>query len=813
MTVSRRILVHVALGLFFVVAVTTAVTYTLVYDALKHRDLRHLNTYIDERAQREEARFQQVQSNLKLVRGQFLKRLEVPMPDEVLETKWDYWYRRYPDGAWRSREAFGDARKTSSMWADKEWPATREMRRQTLIAQELCDEMLPGWTDTFPSFYFQFPGPGLVNVGVDILLADWSWKMPAHFDTNGLEWIAAALPGGTPPDRFSWTGLQQDDVVSEPLVCIYLPVVKDGVFLASVGHNMAMSRLIDAAAHSDIPGVSHYIFRPDGRLIAHPAKRAEILKSKGLLTAQDCGDTALKSLYFLAISRPERRFTGFDPSSDTYYSFARLEGPEWYYLTTIPRDYLQRQAFASAKWVLWSGLFSLALALGSVALILRSQIARPLSDLARVTEAMSAGLTPEAPPRPRPDELGDLAISFWRMSTKVAARESELRQFNKELEHRVDERTTALARFAAIAEATSDLVGFSDMDGRIIYLNPAGKRIIGRSAEEPLDGLTLMDFVAPSCHPIVSQQLLPAAMQHGAASGEITLRRTDEGEVHVSIVEMIIRNAEGQPAYIAAIMRDEGERKQMLRDTERALFREREVSELRANFVSLISHEFRTPLEVILTGADILDRYFERLTPEKRLGYLRTIQESVKRMSGMMEDVLLLGRVEAGKLGFKPQPLDLPLFCRRVVDEMVSATSARCPIELLLEPDLPQACGDASLLRHVFVNLLSNAVKYSPEGAVVQLRVVQSGEDCLVTVIDRGRGIPDSDRARLFQSFQRGSNVTDTPGTGLGLLIVRKAVEIHGGRLSFQSEEGAGTQFHIVLPLFAPATSPKPSQT
>jgi signal transduction histidine kinase len=111
------------------------------------------------------------------------------------------------------------------------------------------------------------------------------------------------------------------------------------------------------------------------------------------------------------------------------------------------------------------------------------------------------------------------------------------------------------------------------------------------------------------------------------------------------------------------------------------------------------------------------------------------------------------------------------------------------------------------------VNLLSNAVKYSPEGAVVQLRVVQSGEDCLVTVIDRGRGIPDSDRARLFQSFQRGSNVTDTPGTGLGLLIVRKAVEIHGGRLSFQSEEGAGTQFHIVLPLFAPATSPKPSQT
>ena len=174
MTVSRRILWQVAVGVIFVLTVVTAVTFWLVYEALKQRDLREIDTYVSERAEREEARFQAVETNMKLVRGQFLKRLAVPMAPERVEERFNYWNRRYPDGAWRTREGFGDARKNSSFWADRDWPSTPEMRRQAVIAQELCDEMLPGWVDSFPSYYFQFPAPGLVNVGVDVLLADWS---------------------------------------------------------------------------------------------------------------------------------------------------------------------------------------------------------------------------------------------------------------------------------------------------------------------------------------------------------------------------------------------------------------------------------------------------------------------------------------------------------------------------------------------------------------------------------------------------------------------------------------------------------------
>lgn len=690
MTVSRRILIQMAIGVCFVVAVVTAVTFRLVYDALKQRDLRQLDTYVAERAEREEARFKVVETNLKLVRGQFLQRLAMPMSPAHVEERFNFWNRRYADGAWRTREGFGDARKNASFWADKEWPATLEMRRQVVIVQELCDEMLPGWVDAFPSYYFQFPAPGLVNCGVDVLLADWSWKMPAHFDTTGLEWIALALPE-KPEEKFSWTGLQQDDVVSEPLVCTYLPVLKDGGFLASVGHNMPMSHMIDAATRSTIPGAKHFIFRTDGRLIAHPAHRAEILRSKGLLTATNCHDAALASLYRIVSSRAERRFAGFDAATGTYYSVARLAGPEWFYVTATSQYYLRGQAFASARWVLWSGLASLAFVLAASAWILRRQVARPLAELKRATDAMARGETPVAGRNSRGDELGELASAFRELNIKVITRENDLRQLNASLEQRVTERTDELAR--------------------------ANRRLAD------------------------------------------------------------------------------------------SLQAEKELGELRANFVSLVSHEFRTPLEVILTSSDILDRYLDRLTPDKRAHHLQTIHDSVKRMSGMMEDVLLLGRIEAGKLSFTPKPVELAELSTRVIDELESATGCSGRIALRHEGDFAGARADEAMLRHMLVNLLSNALKYSPEDAPVALQLTRVTGVVVFTVTDHGRGIPAADRARLFQSFQRGSNVSDTPGTGLGLLLVKKCVDIHGGQIEFQSEEGGGTTFTITLPLFAPRTT------
>jgi signal transduction histidine kinase len=204
-----------------------------------------------------------------------------------------------------------------------------------------------------------------------------------------------------------------------------------------------------------------------------------------------------------------------------------------------------------------------------------------------------------------------------------------------------------------------------------------------------------------------------------------------------------------------------------------------------------------------MSSADNLQRYHERLAAGKREQLLSTIHKSVRRMAGMMEEVLLLGRLETDRMTFKPAVFNLDAFCQRVCEEIESATGKRCPIRVKLKGTLEQALGDESMLRHILTNLLSNAVKYSSPGQSVDFVVTRTGTDALCQIVDRGCGIPEADQKRIFQAFHRGSNVRQIPGTGLGLLIVQRCVALHGGEIEFQSVEGTGTTFTVKLPLFA----------
>lgn len=235
----------------------------------------------------------------------------------------------------------------------------------------------------------------------------------------------------------------------------------------------------------------------------------------------------------------------------------------------------------------------------------------------------------------------------------------------------------------------------------------------------------------------------------------------------------------------------------------KALEQEKELSRLKSNFVNLVSHEFRTPLGVIVSSADILENYFERLIPEQRTGHLQDIRHSTRQMTNLMEEVLLLGKVDAGKMEFKPAPVDILDICQRLVDEQISATARRCPIVLDLKELNGTAKCDEALLRHIFTNLLSNAVKYSPAGKEVRLSGRREGNDAVFEVRDRGLGIPPEDQKHLFEAFHRGQNVSEIPGTGLGLVIVKRCVDLHNGVIEVASEPGRGTTFNVRLKIFA----------
>jgi PAS domain S-box-containing protein len=248
-----------------------------------------------------------------------------------------------------------------------------------------------------------------------------------------------------------------------------------------------------------------------------------------------------------------------------------------------------------------------------------------------------------------------------------------------------------------------------------------------------------------------------------------------------------------------------------LRDVEQllrnALATEQELNALKSNFVSMVSHEFRTPLGVIMVSAEVLQRYIDRLRPDQRAEHLESIIRSVRRMSGMMEDVLLLSRVEAGAVHFSPTEVNLRVLCGRVVDEVRSATNAAAPVQVNFAADMPVvASGDTKLIHHILTNLLSNAIKYSKQEPV-ELRLKRADDQAVIEVVDRGIGIPAADRERLFQTFQRGGNVGQVSGTGLGLVIVKRCCDVHGGSITFLSEENRGTTFMVSLPMFDKETT------
>lgn len=232
-----------------------------------------------------------------------------------------------------------------------------------------------------------------------------------------------------------------------------------------------------------------------------------------------------------------------------------------------------------------------------------------------------------------------------------------------------------------------------------------------------------------------------------------------------------------------------------------ALEQEKELSRLKSQFVTTVSHEFRTPLGVIMSSAENLHDYHDRLNEAQRGDHLRDIIDATRTMSGLMEEVLLLGRVESGKVTFRPAPLDLPALCERLVDEVHSATSRRCPIQLHIAPMERAARGDEGLLRHILVNLLTNAVKYSREGRAVELRVEPDEAFAVFTIRDHGVGIAREDLPHLFDAFHRGRNVGDTPGSGLGLVIVKRCVDLHGGTIQCASQLEEGSVFTVRLPL------------
>ncbi|MEZ0542105.1 sensor histidine kinase [Fibrella arboris] len=243
-------------------------------------------------------------------------------------------------------------------------------------------------------------------------------------------------------------------------------------------------------------------------------------------------------------------------------------------------------------------------------------------------------------------------------------------------------------------------------------------------------------------------------------------------------------------------------------DAERTqlLTRERELHDLKSNFVTLASHEFRTPMMTILSSASLIGRYNSQTEEDKRERHVQRIKAAVNSLTRILNDFLSISQMDQATIGNHPFQLDLAEFCRDVINDAkaIARPSQRFHYDHTAGPS--EVNIDGQLLKNILLNLLTNASKYSGDDTDIQLTSAVLDNQLVIAVKDHGIGIPDVDKDKLFTNFFRARNAIHIQGTGLGLYLVKRYVDLLEGSIQFTSQLNEGTVFTIHLPLTAVAT-------
>jgi|JI6StandDraft_1071083.scaffolds.fasta_scaffold17512_2 PAS domain S-box-containing protein len=267
---------------------------------------------------------------------------------------------------------------------------------------------------------------------------------------------------------------------------------------------------------------------------------------------------------------------------------------------------------------------------------------------------------------------------------------------------------------------------------------------------------------------------------------------------HYVINAVPLPDAKGFIKEILLVLQNVTEVKKAEKEILISLEKERELNEMKSKFVSIASHEFRTPLSTILTSVSLIGKYDDNSLLDKRKKHIERIKGSVKNLTDILNDFLSLEKLEAGKVEIRYETLNFKQFCEDITEEMQSVSKPDQHIILSYTGET-EAVVDKTLMRHILINLINNAIKYSPENSKIDFQVINDSE-ISITIIDYGIGIPKDDQQHLFERFFRAANVTAIQGTGLGLNIVQRYVNKLNGNISLKSSENEGTTFKITLP-------------
>lgn len=248
------------------------------------------------------------------------------------------------------------------------------------------------------------------------------------------------------------------------------------------------------------------------------------------------------------------------------------------------------------------------------------------------------------------------------------------------------------------------------------------------------------------------------------------------------------------------VMFNISERKQNEKIIFETLKKEKELSELKSQFISTASHEFRTPLSIILSSASLIERLNDTDKSERRLFHLERIKSNVQHLVNLLNDFLSLTKLEEGETKAVYEHFDLLQLAKSLIGEVQEIKKKGQTIELEHTGAEMNIHLDPKLVRHILLNLLNNAIKYSDEGQTIFIKVEEGFQTIRIRIIDEGIGIPEDDKPYIFRRFFRARNSINVPGTGLGLNIIKSYTELMGGKLRYESKENQGSSFELEFP-------------
>jgi len=356
-------------------------------------------------------------------------------------------------------------------------------------------------------------------------------------------------------------------------------------------------------------------------------------------------------------------------------------------------------------------------------------------------------------------------------------------------------------KFQTLINSTKDLAIFmTDEKGDILDWYEGARKIKGYNREEVI-GKNISIFYTPEA---ISEgepeQNLKMAAEQGSFATEGWRLRKDGSKFWADVLITAIYNKEGKLEGFTKVTRDFTLHKTAEDRYKNAIETEKELNQLKSNFVSMASHEFRTPLSTILSSVSLIEHYRTTETQDKRDKHIQRINSAVREMVSLVEEFLSLEKIEEGKVQANRTVFNLKELVENVCSKFNNALKADQHLNFFYEGEAETAL-DKNFIDHILTNLISNAVKYSPAGSYVTVNAFVTIEEVKLQILDQGIGISQEDQHHLFERFYRASNVGDIKGTGLGLHISKRYIELMEGKIFVNSKPNEGCEFTIILPL------------